>query len=137
MIPNNKHIRFLKTLCHQLSPVVRIGQKGVTESVQSELEIALAHHELIKIKVGMADRDERRSTIAALAEKSESYVIQQVGQVAVLFRRNHEKPVIEFPSSIKAGAKIPSNSKVTDKKPDSKKTGAKNTKRKRPATKKR
>ena len=104
MTPNNKHIRYLKTLCHSLSPVVRIGQKGVTDSVQAELETAIAHHELIKIKVA-GERDERRKIIAGLAEKSDSHVIQQVGQVAVLFRRNHKKPVIEFPASIKAGAK--------------------------------
>ncbi len=104
MTPNNKHIRFLKTLCHSLSPIVRVGQKGVTESVEAELEIAIAHHELIKIKVA-GDREERKEMIASLAAKSNSHVIQQVGQVAVLFRRNHEKPVIEFPASIKAGAK--------------------------------
>jgi len=106
MTPNNKHIRYLKTLCHSLSPVVRIGQKGVTDSVQAELEMAIAHHELIKIKVA-GERDERRKIIADLARQSDSHVIQQVGQVAVLFRRNHEKPVIEFPASIKAGAKKP------------------------------
>ncbi len=104
MTPNNKHIRYLKTLCHSLSPVVRIGQKGITEPVEAELEIAIAHHELIKIKVA-GDRDERKKIISQLALKSNSHVIQQVGQIAVLFRRNHEKPVIEFPSSIKAAAK--------------------------------
>ena len=108
MTPNNKHIRFLKTLCHSLSPVVRVGQKGLTDSVRSELEIAIAHHELVKIKVA-GDRDERRAMIASLAEHTESHIIQQVGQVAVLFKRNHEKPVIEFPASIKAGARKPSS----------------------------
>ncbi len=123
--------------------MVRIGQKGVTESVQNELEIALAHHELIKIKVGVADREERRATVAALAEKNEATVIQQVGQIAVLFKRNHEKPAIEFPSSIKAGARIPSNSKkpidqkISDKKAEANKKRALNAKRKRPSTKKR
>jgi len=104
MTPNNKQLKFLKTLCHSLSPVVRVGQKGVTESVTSELEVAIAHHELIKIKVA-GDRDERLEMIKTLAEKSEAHVIQQVGQIAVLFRRNHEKPVIEFPASSKARAK--------------------------------
>lgn len=104
MTPNNKQVRFLKTLCHPLSPIVRIGQKGLTDSVSSELEIAIAHHELVKIKVA-GDKEERREIIAALAEKSNAHIIQQVGQIAVLFRRNHEKPVIEFPASTKAKAK--------------------------------
>ena len=84
--------------------MVRVGQKGLTDSVKSELEIAIAHHELIKIKVA-GDREERKEIIKSLAEKSEAHVVQQVGQVAVLFRRNHEKPVIEFPASTKARAK--------------------------------
>ncbi|OED34411.1 RNA-binding protein [Chromatiales bacterium (ex Bugula neritina AB1)] len=97
MTPNKIQLRFLKTRCHALDPVVRIGQKGVTEALMSELEIALAHHELIKIKVGIGDRDERQAAIRQIAENSNANIIQQIGQIAVLFRRNHEKPVIVFP----------------------------------------
>jgi len=97
MIPNQQQTKHLKSLCHALNPVVRIGQKGVTDAVISELEIALAHHELIKIKVSVGDRKARKEAISKIVEASSGIVIQQVGQVAVLFRRNHEKPVIMFP----------------------------------------
>ncbi len=97
MIPNKKQLRHLQSLCHALQPVVRIGQKGVTEAVLAELDIALNHHELIKIKVGYGDRSERKAIIAKIAEDHEANIIQQVGQVAVLFKRNHIKPVILFP----------------------------------------
>ena len=97
MIPNQQQTKHLKSLCHALDPVVRIGQKGVTDAVLSELEIALAHHELIKIKVSVGDRDDRRAAVEKIAAASNGIIVQQVGQVAVLFRRNHEKPVIVFP----------------------------------------
>ena len=97
MTPNKKQLRHLQSLCHALQPVVRIGQKGVTEAVLAELEIALNHHELIKIKVGTGDRQERNTIIAKLAADHDAHVIQKIGQVAVLFRRNHTKPVILFP----------------------------------------
>ncbi len=97
MIPDKAQKRHLKSLCHALNPVVRVGQKGVTEALLAELEVALAHHELIKIKVSIGDRDERLATITSMAEKSNANLVQQIGQVAVLFRRNHEKPVIRFP----------------------------------------
>ena len=97
MTPNKKQLRHLKSMCHPLSPVVRVGQKGITESLLAELDIALTHHELIKIKVGIADRDERRAAISRLAEDHEAHIIQQIGQIAVLFKRNHEKPVILLP----------------------------------------
>lgn len=97
MTPNQRQTKHLKSLCHALTPVVRIGQKGVTDAVMVELETALAHHELIKIKVSIGDRVARRDAITQIAETSNGIVIQQIGQVAVLFRRNHEKPVIIFP----------------------------------------
>lgn len=97
MTPNKKQLRHLKSMCHALSPVVRIGQKGITESVLAELSGALAHHELIKIKVGISDREERRAAIAKIATDNEAFVVQQIGQIAVLFKRNHEKPAILFP----------------------------------------
>ena len=97
MIPNQKQTKHLKSLCHALTPGVRIGQKGVTDAVMSELEIALSHHELIKIKVSVGDRDARSAAITQIADTSKGIIVQQVGQTAVLFRRNHEKPVIIFP----------------------------------------
>lgn len=97
MIPNPQQTKHLKSLCHALSPVVRIGQKGVTDAVMSELEIALSHHELIKIKVSVGDRDARNEAIQQIADSTRGVVVQKVGQTAVLFRRNHEKPVIMFP----------------------------------------
>lgn len=97
MTPNKKQLRHLKSMCHALKPVIRIGQKGITESVIAEFEIALAHHELIKIKVGLADREERKQAISRLAIDHEANIIQQIGQIAVLFKRNHEKPSIIFP----------------------------------------
>ena len=67
MIPNQKQTKHLKSLCHALDPVVRIGQKGVTDAVMSELEIALSHHELIKIKVSVGDRDARSAAITPVS----------------------------------------------------------------------
>lgn len=51
-------IKQLKTQAHLLKPVIIIGQSGLTEAVQQEIEITLNTHELIKIKI-RADRDER------------------------------------------------------------------------------
>lgn len=97
MNPNKKQLKHLQSLSHALQPVVRIGQKGVTDAVLTEIDIALAHHELIKIKIGVGDRDERKEIIAKIAADRDAHIIQQIGQVAVLFKRNHEKPAIFFP----------------------------------------
>ena len=90
-------IRHLKTLAHSRKPIVMIGQKGLTESVQKELAIALEKHELVKVKVSAGDRDARDDIINRLSEDSGATCIQQIGNIAVLFLRNSKKPVIVFP----------------------------------------
>ncbi len=48
--------KFLRSKAHHLKPVLWIGQNGLTESVTAEIELALNHHELIKIKLRVGDR---------------------------------------------------------------------------------
>ena len=38
-----------------------IGNNGLTEGVLAEIEIALAHHELIKVKIAGEDRDVKKT----------------------------------------------------------------------------
>ncbi len=50
MILNNKQKQYLKGLAHSLKPVVLLGQHGLTEGVLAEIDLALNHHELIKVE---------------------------------------------------------------------------------------
>jgi len=94
---NKQQLQFLKKLTHALKPVVRTGQHGLTSAVLVELDKALSHHELIKIKIGTADRDERKDVLEKMLENSGAALVQQIGGTAVLFRRNKKKPVIDLP----------------------------------------
>lgn len=96
MLLDKDKIRHLKSLAHQRKPIVLIGQKGLTENVLKELEIALNHHELVKVKVSVGDRDERNTIIDTLTEQTGAQCIQRIGNIAVLFLRNTKKPVILF-----------------------------------------
>ena len=89
--------RYLRGIAHALDPVVMVGQKGVTPSLLVELDGALAHHELVKVKLSDADRDGRAMTIEALREGTKSELVQTIGRVACLFRRNPREPKIELP----------------------------------------
>ena len=50
MTSSNADKKYLRQLGHNLKPVVTIASKGLTESVQLEIERALNDHELIKLK---------------------------------------------------------------------------------------
>lgn len=90
-------IRYLRGLAHPLKPVLLMGGKGVTAGVLKELEQALDDHELIKVKLSGGDRTARAADLAKLVESSHAEAVQTIGHIAVLFRRNDEKPGIALP----------------------------------------
>jgi RNA-binding protein len=78
--------RALKSRAQLLEAVIRIGQSGVTDALLQSLDNALSQHELVKVR--FADFKEERKTLAPqLAERTSSALIQQVGNVAVFFRK--------------------------------------------------
>lgn len=96
MTLNNRQVRHLRGLTHNLQPVVMVADKGLTENVMAEIESALDHHELVKIKL-KSDRDTRVRWIAEIMERFGAEKVHSIGQVASFFRRNPEKPVVELP----------------------------------------
>jgi RNA-binding protein len=90
--------RHLKGLGHHLKPVVLVGQHGLTEGVIAEMGVALDAHELIKVKISAGDRPLRDALIDGLTQATSASLIQRIGNVAVLFRRNPKKPRIALPS---------------------------------------
>jgi len=89
--------RYLRGLAHALSPVVMVGNKGITPALVKELDNALDQHELVKVKIGGDDRAARAGQIDALAEQASAEVVQRIGHVASYFRRNREDPKIALP----------------------------------------
>jgi len=93
---SNQQRKFLKSKAHALKPVVRVGQHGLSDAVFKELDIALDHHELVKVKVAADDRDARQTMLEELQAKSGSEIIQSIGSMVVLYRQNSKDPVISF-----------------------------------------
>ena len=74
-----------------------LGQKGLTEAVLNELDIALDHHELIKIKLSMEDRDARKQVIDEICRQCEAEEVQSIGKTLSIYRANKKDPVIHLP----------------------------------------
>ncbi|ANF56078.1 YhbY family RNA-binding protein [Halotalea alkalilenta] len=77
-----------RSIGHHLDPVVQVSENGLSEGALNELERALADHELIKIKLMSNDREEREAQIAAACSHSGAELIQKIGKMALLYRRN-------------------------------------------------
>ena len=82
---SNPEIRKLKALAQRLDPVLRVGREGVGDAFLKSVDEALELHELIKIKF-TAHKEEKRELAAQLAEKTSSFLVAQVGHVAVIYR---------------------------------------------------
>jgi putative YhbY family RNA-binding protein len=76
----------LKARAHPLRPVVMVGAEGVTEGVLRELGVALAAHELVKVRVLEGNREDREAILAALCAAAEASPVQHIGKILVLFR---------------------------------------------------
>ena len=93
-----KQKRHLRGLLHDRKPVVMIGGAGLTENVMQEIENALAHHELVKIKVNADDRPARAAMIEQISQQTNSELVQTIGHTASFYRQA-EKPKITFPKN--------------------------------------
>lgn len=93
---SNKQKQHLKGLAHSLKPVVLLGGNGLTEGVMAEIDAALAHHELIKVKVPSEDREEKTMIMDAIVRESGAVKVQTIGHMLVLYKQS-EDTKIELP----------------------------------------
>ncbi|HEX7047146.1 MAG TPA: YhbY family RNA-binding protein [Gammaproteobacteria bacterium] len=93
----DKHRKYLRGLAHDLNVVVQTGSNGLTDAVLAEIDGALTAHELIKVRFVAEERDDRDAMIQHACDTLGALLIQRVGHVATLFRRNPKKPKIALP----------------------------------------
>lgn len=89
--------RFLRGQAHDLKALLQLGAKGLTPAFIAELDEVLERHELIKVKVGGEDREERDAVIASLIDQSGAALVQRIGHTAVLYRPSKERRQIVLP----------------------------------------
>ncbi len=88
-----KQIKFLKARAHQLKPVVLMGQSGLTEPFMEELKNTLAIHELIKIKLSVADKSQRSVVVDSILKETAAEKIQLLGNTLTLYRPSDAKKI--------------------------------------------
>ncbi len=86
--PSKQQLRQWRALGHKLKPVVTVAGNGVSDGVLGELDRALADHELVKVRVASGGREARAAAAAALCTASGALLVQAVGNVLLLLRKN-------------------------------------------------
>ena len=99
MALTERQLRFLRGKAHPLRPVVMLGAKGLTDNVVAETVQALRDHELIKVRVRAAGREQRDALLAALVARAECTLVTRIGHVAVLYRAAAPLPRLVLPDA--------------------------------------
>ncbi|WP_455365810.1 ribosome assembly RNA-binding protein YhbY [Kaarinaea lacus] len=92
----NKQIKYLRSRAHKLKPVVIVGNAGLSDAVLNEIESSIEHHELIKVKINAATREDRQSIIDRISRSVHAEVINYIGHIATFYRAA-AKPTIKLP----------------------------------------
>jgi RNA-binding protein len=90
--------KFLRREAHELKPIVAVGDKGITQALLDEVEGAINHHELIKVRVRASDREQRDAAIDAIITASHAALVSRIGNVAAIYRPRKKKPRIILPT---------------------------------------
>jgi RNA-binding protein len=88
MLLNKSQKKRLRSLGHNLNPVVTVASKGLSNNVMEEINRALGDHELIKVKLAVADRQIKRHLIAVICKRTSANLIQRIGNIALVYRHN-------------------------------------------------
>lgn len=77
----------LRAIGHKLKPVVTVAGNGVSDNVLQEVRRALDDHELIKVKIAVADREARSAAAETLCAETGATLVQSVGTIVLLLKR--------------------------------------------------
>ena len=97
MALSEKQKKHLRRLAHPMSPIVMLGNAGLTDGVVNELDRALTDHELVKVSARVGERTLRDAALDEMATRTASELVQRVGHVGVFYRRRGELPKILIP----------------------------------------
>jgi RNA-binding protein len=94
---SEKQKKHLRRLAHPLSPIVMLGNAGLTQGVVQELDRALSDHELVKVSARVGERTVRDAALDDLAKQTSAEIVQRIGNVGVFYRRSIALPKILLP----------------------------------------
>lgn len=81
----------LRGAAHALRPVVLIGDQGLTAAVLKEIDLALNAHELIKVRAGSQEREERDEMLARICSELGCAPVHHLGKTLILYRTGKKR----------------------------------------------
>ena len=83
----------LKGMANTLRPLVTIGKDELTENVIKEIEIALYHHELVKVAALQSCETPAKVMCQEVCEVLQADPVQCVGNRFVVYKRSNKENI--------------------------------------------
>ncbi len=93
----SKQRSYLKSLAHNIDPVVYIGKAGITDNVINEMDKCLEARELVKVKLQEGCDLAPKDTANEMAEILGAEFVQAIGRKFTLYRESKENKQIVLP----------------------------------------
>lgn len=93
----SKQRAYLRGLSNRIEAIFQIGKNGINDNLIKQLDDALEARELIKITVLETAPDSAKSLSFEISEKTNSMVVQVIGNKITLFRQKKKDSKIELP----------------------------------------
>ncbi|QVK19381.1 ribosome assembly RNA-binding protein YhbY [Mycoplasmatota bacterium] len=81
-----KQKRYLRSLAHNLQPVMQIGKSGLTDNFIHTFIDAIDTHELIKVSVLQNCMEPKEALGEELCQKTDSDLVQIIGNQLIFYR---------------------------------------------------
>lgn len=94
---SGKQRSYLRSKANNLNPYVHIGKEGLNESVFDQIDKVLDDHELVKIRVLDNSLENINEVAEDVCDKMGAEVVQIIGNVFVIYRKNVEEPIYDLP----------------------------------------
>ena len=93
----SKQRAYLRSLANTLEPIFQIGKLGISDNLIKQLSDALEARELIKISVLETAPDDVKNLAIEISERTNSTLVQTIGNKITLFRQKKENSRYELP----------------------------------------
>lgn len=86
----------LRTMAQKIDPLIQIGKGGISENLLDSASNILDKRELLKVKLLRNADIEKEEAATALCQLLKAELVQQIGNVLVLYRRSDKKGVVHI-----------------------------------------
>ena len=94
---NSKQRAFLRSLANNITSIFQVGKNGISENLIKQVDDALEARELIKLNVFETSPDDIEEVANSIAEKTNSTLVQIMGNKITLYRARKKDSKIVLP----------------------------------------